>query len=190
MTDRTAVLASVAQLLDSGDTSSAAAVIRRDYAFEPIEAIERKYGALQATRVYVRDGFIDRYSGTRLIFPGVLRLLSLHLPTDFPFHPNWKMSETHEAYWELSATVDHVVPVTRGGANSEENWVTTSMRRNSAKANWTLEELGWTLLPPGRLDDWDGLLSWFRNHLHRNQQFLANSHVRRWHRAAIAVAAR
>ncbi len=68
--------------------------------------------------------------------------------------------------------------------------MTTSMRRNSAKANWTLEELGWTLFPPGRLDDWDGLLSWFRNHIQNNRQFLDNSHVRRWHRAAIAAAAR
>jgi HNH endonuclease len=67
-------------------------------------------------------------------------------------------SRTHEilrhllappAFWEVGATIDHVVPVTRGGADDESNWVTTSMARNSAKMNWTLEELGWTLHPPG-----------------------------------------
>ncbi|MFF0818704.1 HNH endonuclease [Rhodococcus sp. NPDC003318] len=52
------------------------------------------------------------------------------------------MSQTHFAYWELFPTIDHIVPVTRGGADDESNWVTTSMLRNSAKAHWTLDELG------------------------------------------------
>jgi hypothetical protein len=32
----------------------------------------------------------------------------------FPYHPNWKMEVTHPAYWELTATVEHVVPVCHG----------------------------------------------------------------------------
>lgn len=51
------------------------------------------------------------------------------------------MSECHIVYWELFPTIDHIVPVARGGRNSEENWVSTSMLRNSAKFNGTLEEL-------------------------------------------------
>ena len=188
--DRAAVLAAVCQLLSTGNRSDAAELITRDYPFERVASVERKYGEAEATRVFLRDGFIDRYSGSRLIFPGVLRILSLHLPAEFPFHPNWKMSETHEAFWELSPTIDHIVPVSRGGLDSEANWVTTSMRRNSAKANWTLAELGWTLYPPGSREKWDGLMGWFRLHVKDNPTLLENALVRRWHKAAIAATAR
>jgi len=124
----------------------------------PLEPAERGYGKVTCTRIFIRDGFIDRYSGTRLIFPGVLRVLSKLLRTDFPFHPNWKMSATHPAYWELFPTIDHVVPVTRGGVYDESNWVTTSQLRNSAKGLWTLDELGWELYPPGDYASWNGLM--------------------------------
>jgi hypothetical protein len=117
----------------------------------------RRQGPVESTRVFVRDGFIDRYTGTRLIFPPVLRTLSEALPGEFPFHPNWKTDVTHPAYWEVGATVDNLIPVTRGGKDAEENWVTASMARNSAKMNWTLQDLGWHLHPPGDIRDWDGL---------------------------------
>jgi len=32
-----------------------------------------------------------------LIVPGALRILSLKLSQEFPFHPNWKMSKTQGA---------------------------------------------------------------------------------------------
>jgi hypothetical protein len=95
------------------------------------------------------------------VFPPVLRILSLVLRSEFPFHPNWKSDLTHPSYWELGATVEHLVPVTRGGVDDESDWVTTSMGRNSAKLNWTLSELGWTLHPLGIISDWDGLFGWF-----------------------------
>jgi hypothetical protein len=43
-------------------------------------------------RVSCRGGFIDRYRGTRLVFPPVLRMLSLYLPDAFPYHPNGKLT--------------------------------------------------------------------------------------------------
>lgn len=94
------------------------------------------------------------------------------------------MSETHTAYWELFPTIDHVVPVARGGVDDHTNWVTTSMLRNAAKANWTLEELGWQLVPPGDSKQWDGLISWFVECLEYEQSHLADKYVRSWHRAA------
>jgi hypothetical protein len=185
--DRSAILAVCCRALATGDSPAAAATLRQEYPFEPVAAVERKYGEIEATRLFCRDGFIDRYAGTRLVFPGTLRLLSLRLPADFPFHPNWKMTDTHEAFWELSPTVDHVIPVARGGADTEANWVTTSMRRNSAKSNWTLEELGWTLHPAGLLSEWDGLVQWFVDEVRRDPSLLLHSHLRRWHKAAISV---
>ena len=79
------------------------------------------------------------------------------------------------------------MPVARGGADVESNWVTTSMIRNSAKSNWTLEELGWGLFPKGNIDDWDGLLPWFVSYMERERAFLDVPYLRRWHRAAVTV---
>lgn len=65
--------------------------------------------------IFMRDGFVDRYTGARLIIPPLLRLLSTILPDVFPYHPNWKRGACHPVYWSLSATVDHVVPLADGG---------------------------------------------------------------------------
>lgn len=187
--DRSTIITRVCEFIETDNLSMAAALINRDYPFEPVATVERKYGVSQATRVFVRDGFIDRYAGTRLIFPGVLRICSLAMPDAFPFHPNWRMRDTHEAFWELSPTIDHVIPIARGGADNESNWVTTSMRRNSAKSNWTLEQLGWQLHPSGDIGDWDGLLGWFRTHVASHPLLLQNPSIRQWNNAVRAVVA-
>lgn len=135
----------------------------------------------------MRDGFIDRYSGNQLLFPPVLRVLSSVLPAEFPFHRNWKMSETHQSYWELFPTLDHIVPVARGGADREDNIVSTSMLRNSAKSNWTLEELGWSLHPPGDIKKWDGLLAWFMEYIDKNPQKTEEKYIARWRRAVLCL---
>jgi hypothetical protein len=85
----------------------------------------------------------------------------------------------------LFPTIDHVIPVARGGPDCEANWVTTSMLRNAAKANWTLEELGWNLCPAGSLDDWDGLMSLFVDYVDSGGAAPADAYLRRWYRAAI-----
>lgn len=94
------------------------------------------------------------------------------------------MDSTHPAFWELFPTIDHVVPVARGGIDIQENWVTTSQLRNSAKANWTLEELSWKLFPPGNLDEWDGLTRWFVNFIERHNDLRGNNYLRTWLQAA------
>ncbi|HYC91026.1 MAG TPA: HNH endonuclease [Thermoanaerobaculia bacterium] len=188
MIPRHQAVASVCALLEEENLAGAADVLRREYPFTPAETVERKYGDQEALKVFLRDGFIDRYSGAPLVFPGVLRVLAMRLPAEFPYHPNWKMTATHMAFWELSPTVDHIVPIARGGVDAEPNWVTTSMLRNSAKANWTLEESGWQLLPPGDLRVWDGLLAWFRRAIASHPELLQNSRIAAWHRAALLVA--
>lgn len=70
------------------------------------------------------------------------------------------MDKTHPAYWELFPALDHVLPVCRGGRDDQDNLVSTSMLRNSTKSNWTLDELGWSIHPPGDMKHWDGLLAW------------------------------
>ena len=97
------------------------------------------------------------------------------------------MSETHIAYWDLSPTVDHVVPVARAGADADHNRITTSMLRNSAKSNWTLEELGWRLHPAGSMATWDGMLRWFAAYVAAHQDALTNPQVRRWYRVVVSA---
>jgi len=184
MTERVATIASLCSLLAEGETDRARDLLNQEYPFAPEAPVVRKYGPTEATRVFVRDGFIDRYTGGRVVFPPVLRVISSVLPSEFPFHPNWKASATHSAYWEVGATVDHIVPVSRGGADSETNWVTTSMIRNFAKMNWSLEDLGWVLHPPGSMTDWDGLLGWFLRITDRQPRLVAKGSMRQWRLAA------
>jgi hypothetical protein len=97
------------------------------------------------------------------------------------------MTEGHIAFWELFPTVDHIVPVARGGVDSEENWACCSMLTNSIKSNWTLEQLQWQLLPAGDLAVWDGLVGWFLGQVTTDPSILRNAYIKRWHRAAAEV---
>lgn len=184
MNDKAATIAGVCDALLSGDRAAASAMAQTDYPFAPGGNAGRKYTEYQMTCIFLRDGFVDRYSGQRLVFPGTLRLLSRLMPEDFPAHPNWKMSVSHIVYWELFPTIDHVRPVARGGRDDESNWVTTSMLRNSAKSNWTPEELGWTLLDLPLERAWDGLITWFVRYLEQDQTHLDDRYIRKWHNAA------
>lgn len=182
--DKSEVVARICERLAAGDESGARAIARDEYPFLSAEGAGRKYSEHQMMAIFRRDGFVDRYSGRRLVLPGALRLLSKLLPEEFPFHSNWKMSESHIMWWELCPTMDHVVPVAREGKDDESNWVTTSMLRNSAKANWKLEELGWTLLPADQLSKWDGLTTWFLVFLANESQW-RDPYIRRWELAAL-----
>lgn len=189
MSDKSAAIAAVCDAVAAGALGAASSILKRDYPFAAVPITKRQYGPIESTRVFVRDGFLDRYSGDRLVFPPVLRILSTVLPADFPFHPNWRTDCTHPAYWELSPTVDHVFPMSRGGKDDDSNWVTTSMSRNSAKLNSTLEELGWSLRPPGDLRAWDGLLGWFLQYVADHTEATRQTWMKQWHRAAMLARA-
>jgi len=176
-------IAAVCGAVGNGNLVDAALILERDYTFAPEAVTKRRFSPLSYTRVFIRDGFVDRYCGERLVFPAVLRVLSHALPDKFPYHPNWRTAMTHPAYWEIGATIDHQVPVTRGGADDASNWVTTSMARNSAKMNWSLAEIGWKLHPPGDFRVWDGLLPWCVEYSNRHPEVITDSGLRQWLRA-------
>ena len=189
MTIHSEVIAKVCTALAAGDAAAASAIARSEYPFIPVERARRRYSVYESLLVFWRDGFVDRFSGTRLVFPGTLRLLSLSLPDEFPYHSAWKMSECHAMYWELFPTIDHVMPLARGGRDEPSNTVTTSMLRNGAKANWTLAELGWEVFSPGDPAEWDGLVAWFLRMVEREPAQLSDRYLREWHRAAIHLMA-
>ena len=171
--------------ISNGAIGDAKRIINVKYPFSPLKNAGRNYTDYQKTKIYLRDGFIDRYSGDKLVFPPVLRLMSKLMPEEFPFHKNWKTTECHMAYWQLLPTIDHVTPVSRGGVDEESNWVCTSQLRNSAKSNWLLEELGWQLHQSGDLDEWDGLINWFLDYVKTNPKTLNDNYLKSWYKAAI-----
>jgi hypothetical protein len=189
-TSKAHVIANVCSNLSSGNLHDAAQILREQYPFDRPKNAGRRWTTLESLEIFIRDGFRDRYSGLRLVFPGTLRAISLLLPTDFPFHRNWKTDECHFAYWQLLPTIDHVVPVSRDGADDRTNWFTTSMVKNAVKANFTLEEIGWQLLPQKTESDWDGLTSWFSEELGRTPHLLKDAYIQRWNGALRAVRSR
>ena len=66
-----------------------------------------------------------------------------------------------------------------------DNWATNSFMHNLIKRHWRLEDLGWELLPPGRLDDWDGMLGWFMRYTEERADLLDIGGLRDWRRAAL-----
>ena len=165
-------------------------IVKKKYPHNPRKKNERNnyQNLLKKTEIFRRDGFIDRYSGEKLIYPPVLKILSVLMEKEFPYQKNWKMSETHIAWWELIPTVDHVDPVARGGEDEKENWVCTSQLRNSAKSNWKLEELGWEMKKKGDLKKWDGMMGWFMEYMKKAPSEICNDkYIKKWHKAAKTV---
>jgi 5-methylcytosine-specific restriction endonuclease McrA len=185
--EHSSTIENACRLIAAGDIVGASSIISGGYPFRPSQKQRRHLTPSIMTGVFLRDGFIDRYWGTRLVFPPVLRLLSHYLPAEFPYHKNGKMSEGHLAYWELFPTIDHVVPLARGGADSEENWVCCSMLTNSIKSNWTLEQLQWRRLPQDDPAQWDGMVGWFLHQVKAQPALLENPYIKDWHAAAAGL---
>jgi hypothetical protein len=74
--DRSRIIEEVCEAIAAADTNKAAAVIQNEYPFVRPLASKRNFTVVEATRVFLRDGFVDRYSGKWLVFPPVLRLIS------------------------------------------------------------------------------------------------------------------
>ena len=121
----------------------------------------------------MRDGFIDRYTGTRLINPGVLRLVHVVLVNDFQAHPHGKLSETHLAFWEL-------FPDRRSCRADQPR---RARRRVEPGDSVDAEQSGQgpvdgggprlKLHPPGAAAAWDGLSRWLVDYLVANPTVLA-----------------
>lgn len=178
------IISQVCDLLATGDSVAAAQCLVRNYPPPPPQTKRSAWSASRLIRVFLRDGFTDRYFGEPLVFPGTLRALSLLLPNEFPYQKNWKQSQTHPAFWDLSPTIDHVVPLARGGCDGPANVVTTSMVRNAAKGNWLLEELKWPSVRAPVIEGWDGLLSWFFVAYERFEIVRNDRAVQTWYRTA------
>lgn len=185
MREKGQIIRDICFALSAGNELKAKDIARWEYPFKISERSKRKITDVARTRIFIRDGFIDRYSGQKLVYPGTIMLLTVLLPNEFPYHPNWKMDAGHVFLWELWPTIDHVFPIARGGADNESNWVCASMLRNGIKSNWTLDEIGWRLLPPGDFKEWDGLIHWFVEYIGKHENILENKGISRWYKTGV-----
>lgn len=178
------ILSDVLKSILQSDFGTGRTIILEKYPFQPTQTGTRWYTEKQKMAQFVRDGFIDRYTGDKLINPGALKLISYYYPAEFPYHAHWKTTDTHMAYMELIPTIDHIVPISRGGEDTPKNWATTSMKKNSIKSNWTLEELGWELFPAGDIREWDGLTDLFLEIVKTHPEVLSDNYIKKWYKAS------
>lgn len=168
-------------LIADGDVGAAEQEINEGYPFVPVKKDGRNCTTKQMMEQFFRDGFIDRYSGKKLLNPGMLRVMSEKMPEAFPFQAHWKTAECHMAYWDYQPTVDHIFPIALGGKDEPSNWASTSMVNNSAKSNFTLEQLHWTLKPAGDIKEWDGLSSQFVKIAEQDKSLLHVKKIKDWY---------
>ena len=179
--DKSLVISDIANMLLEDKEITAKEIIKNEYPHTYFEIEKRTYTMVQKMNQFIRDGFIDRYTGQKLLNPGILKIISHYFPNEFPYHPHWKMTETHIAYWELIPTIDHIYPIAKGGQDDETNWVTTSMKNNSIKSNYTIDEIHWSLYPKGDISDWDGLTKLFLKLIKKDSGLLKDGYIRSWY---------
>lgn len=186
MDEKLEIIKQAGELLLQNSKDAALNLINNNYRFTYQSVKKRNYSG-QRMKIFARDGFIDRYSGKPLVNPGMLKILSVYYPEDFPYQAHWKMTETHIAYWEYVPTIDHIEPIAAGGADDEHNWVSTSMLNNAIKSNWTLKQLGWELYEPGALNEWDGLSHLFVQLVKHDEKLLEDTYIKTWYKQTLST---
>ena len=175
------VIEKASKLLLNNNKEDALEIINNEYKFEYKKIEKINYSDRQKLKIFIRDGFIDRYSGDKLLNPGILKVFSIYFPKEFPYHRNWKMNETHIAYWELVPTINHINPVAIGGKDEDDNIITTSQLNNSIKSNWTLEQLKWKIYDAGDIKEWDGLTKTFIELVENDITLLGDNYIKKWY---------
>lgn len=182
--EKSGIVLDIANMLLENNKMAAKSIICQEYPYTYYEVEKRTYTMTQKMNQFMKDGFIDRYTGNRLLNPGILKVISYYFPDEFPYQSHWKMTETHSAYWELVPTIDHIYPIAKGGIDDEKNWVTTSMKNNSIKSNYTIDEIHWKLYPKGDISAWDGLTGLFFELVNKDNELLKDSYIKSWYKVS------
>lgn len=183
--DKSNIICDITTLLLKNKKTEAKNIISQKYPHTYYEIEKRTYTITQKMHQFIKDGFIDRYTGKKLLNPGILKIISHYFPNEFPYHPHWKMTETHIAYWELVPTIDHIYPIAKGGEDNEDNWVTTSMKNNSIKSNYTIDEIHWELHQKGNISDWNGLTALFLQLVENDKGLLKDPYIKSWYKVSL-----
>jgi hypothetical protein len=82
--DAPAIAEPVASAVDSSPADAPEPISFVLVAIGSLALVTWKLLRQESTRVFMPDGLSDRYTGERLAFPPVLRLISAELPDEFP----------------------------------------------------------------------------------------------------------
>lgn len=165
------VLSSVAVAIDKADLESARQLLSpiagqrwhepfklaaKSEANDAPSTAKRSVTDRDKAATYIRDGFVCRYCGHRVIPLAVLVGISDVFPDDFAYHTNYKRGEIHPAFW-LAPETDHLLAHTRGGRSSIDNLVTLHAMCNLIKSDSYFEDLP-LVEHPDLTEEWDGLV--------------------------------
>ncbi|MDG5854393.1 hypothetical protein [Clostridium beijerinckii] len=76
MDDKAIIILEACQLIVSGSKESARNIINNQYKFN-YKYIQKRAYTDQKFKVFIRDDFIDRYNGSKLVIPRILKVLSV-----------------------------------------------------------------------------------------------------------------
>ena len=110
-----------------------------------------------ARAIFERDGWRCRFCDVRVISTEAIRVLDARFPEEI--RNRAPMRNIHGGIRALAVSLDHVLPHSRGGDNSDGNLVAACGPCQFGRNQWTLEEVGFGD-PRDRapiVDDWDGL---------------------------------
>ena len=188
---RADVLIEAAKLAASGQLAEGELALAEHWPRRAGERTKRSVKERERLKTFLNDGFRCRYTNERLFFTPLFEAMSVLWPETFPTHPNWKTEECHDAYWSHTASLDHVEPVSVGGKEAADNWVTTSAARNMVRSRFSLDSLGWAPGPRQPSDGWDGGVQLFlammechRSKLERSER---GKYLLKWERIARGV---
>jgi DNA-directed RNA polymerase subunit RPC12/RpoP len=109
--------------------------------------------------LFARDGYRCRYCGVRVLPGSVTKKMQSILGKQHFDATSRSNHARHGIKLVFSASLDHVVPHSRGGQTNPDNLVTACWACNYGKSEYTLAEMG--LDDPRdrepRVDDWQGL---------------------------------
>jgi 5-methylcytosine-specific restriction endonuclease McrA len=144
------------------------------------ESIVKKNYQKHINAVLLRDGFIDRYTGDKLVFPGILFLLHFEIPEIFRYNKNWKPEVCHKIFWELYPTVDHIHAQANGGSHELDNLITTLQVINNHKSKKNFEKINWERKDEGVLSNWDGLTTMFFELMKKKNDYAGYTDLPNW----------
>jgi len=123
----------------------------------PKENRPRMPGAAASMAIMARDGFRCRFCGSRVVIKEAAHVFHHFVPDAARQGPT---NETrHFGLGCITASIDHLVPYSRGGTNDEDNLLTACGPCQFGRNVYTLEEveLANPFDFPPVVDDWDGL---------------------------------
>jgi hypothetical protein len=112
-------------------------------------------------RIWYRDGWTCRYCGEPVFFAPTLKILDRRSPGHGYYHPHGKGREILPLFQWRWASVDHIVPHSRGGSDDEDNFVTACWQCNLRLRDSPIESKPIPSSPPGDTSQyaWDGFAS-------------------------------